>query len=84
MTRGGFLLALLGLRPKFDETPATVRLQSVYVRKLETAEVVERLHWPVKPLDAWGIEEQYISGPYRVTEVRVKVMESIRTPDRMQ
>jgi hypothetical protein len=77
VTRGDFLLALLGLKPKADDTPATVRLQSVYVRNLETAEVVERLNWPVKPLDAWGVEEQYISGPYRFTDIRVKIMEKL-------
>jgi hypothetical protein len=39
--------------------------------------VVERLNWPVKPLDAWGVEEQYISGPYRFTDIRVKIMEKL-------
>lgn len=85
MTRIQFFKTLIGFgatatiaiaKPRMTQDES-VRLQSVYGRNLETAEVVERLHWPERPADAWGREEQYISGPYRITEIHVKVMEKV-------
>ena len=74
MTRLGFFATLIPLIKK-----PTLKLHPTQRRDIPTSEVLD--HWVIYPqnkvVDAWGYEETYNTGPYRITEVHLKVIERI-------